>query len=298
MQAFGGIMDRHDPLVGSQFLSTFPLDSAYCEAQYNALVAVPDHMEYFARRSQWAQVTRVQLACETNLAYGQGERQTLDWFPAIDACGVFIFIHGGYWRANTKNDFSWVAEQLVPHGISVAVLNYPLCPQVSIGQIIDSVRQAVAWLYWQKLTTAERVCLVVGGHSAGGHLTAAMFTTDWKVYGLPDQLLAGGFCISGLFDLIPLCYTSFNEVLKLDPQSATAWSPMAQTPTQSAPLVLVVGELESMEFQEQNIHLMQAWPQGLKSYLRLEGCHHFSVVEQLHDPNSVSIQVLLRLFGR
>jgi arylformamidase len=44
--------------------------------------------------------------------------------------------------------------------------------------------------------------LYVGSQSSGGHLAAVALTTDWpKDFGLPADIVKGGVCISGMYDL-------------------------------------------------------------------------------------------------
>ena len=83
--------------------------------------------------------------------------------------------------------------------------------------------------------------LVVGGHSARGHLTAMMFATDWKARGTSPDAIVGGVSISGVFDLEPLVDVSFNSDLRLNPRSAREVSPVHLEPLLEAPLLLAAG---------------------------------------------------------
>ena len=121
-----------------------------------------------------------------------------------------MFIHGGYWRSLDPSQFSHMARGLNAHGVAVAVAGYDLCPQVTIPDIIEEIRQALLFL-WER--TGQRV--MVYGHSAGGHLAAAMVATDW--HGLypkmPADLVPAAYSISGVFDLTPLLAVSMNAGL-------------------------------------------------------------------------------------
>ena len=99
------------------------------------------------------------------------------------ARGTLLFIHGGYWRALDKDDHSFVAPAFVDAGFAVAVVNYDLCPDVTIATIVDECRRAVAWVAARRRQHGAAAPLVIAGHSAGGHLAAMMFATDWRAHG-------------------------------------------------------------------------------------------------------------------
>ena len=119
----------------------------FVERGYNNRAAVPDHPRWFAHYASCRRRRARRYAPKLDLRYGPGPKETLDLFlPAGRARGTFVFIHGGYWRALDKSDFSFVAAPFVAQGIAVAVVNYDLCPDVSIATIVDECRRAVAWL--------------------------------------------------------------------------------------------------------------------------------------------------------
>jgi arylformamidase len=202
-----------------------------------------------------------------------------------------LFIHGGYWRALDKDDHSFVAPAFVEEGIGVAVINYDLCPNVSIAHIVEECRQAVAWL-WREGTShgmpVDR--LFIAGHSAGGHLVAMLYATDWRRYGVPVDAICGGLSISGVFDLEPLLQVSFNADLKLDSGKARAMSPIHCAAEVRAPLLLAVGGGETSEFSRQSWLLWERWPEcrpaAAHSPLFIAGRHHYSVMSELGDRNS------------
>ena len=139
-----------------------------------------------------------------------------------------MFIHGGYWRALDKADFAFVAPPFVAQGIAVAVVNYDLCPDVSIATIVDECRRAVAWLAREgRAHGAGADRIVVGGHSAGGHLAAMMLATDWRCGRLRARPVAAGVSLSGVHDLAPLVQFSFNADFRLDDAEAARLSPVA-----------------------------------------------------------------------
>ncbi len=144
-------------------------------------------------------------------------RQFVDIFfsEAGPDAPLAMFIHGGYWRSLQPQMFSSLARGLNMHGVTVALAGYDLCPEVGIGEIVEQIERACLFL-WDRF----RKRILVFGHSAGGHLAAAMLATDWRTRGAPEDLVPSAMAISGLFDLAPMIATSMNADFKLDEAEA------------------------------------------------------------------------------
>ncbi len=268
-------------------------DQAALDAQYNARARVPDHAAHFERWGRESEAARRDLECRLDLAYGDGDGQNLDFFPAAVAAGgapVLAFIHGGYWRALDKGVFSYLAPTYVEAGIAFVAIGYPLAPAVGLDHIVASVRAAVAWL-WRH--AAELGCdparLHVAGHSAGGHLTAMAMAADWAAAdGLPAQLVRGGCGISGLYDLEPIRLTYLNEDLGMDETTARRNSPLHNLDHAAGRLILTAGGDESGEFHRQKAEFAAAWRgRGMAcDEVAAEGRNHFTVLDDLAAPGS------------
>jgi len=276
------------------------LPAEFVEREYNLRAAFPDYPQWFARWAADSEAARARLEGCLNLRYGSGPRQTVDLFPAAQPRGALLFIHGGYWRALDKSDHAFVAPPLVAQGIGVAVINYDLCPDISIARIVDECREGVAWLRREGTrygVPAER--LVVAGHSAGGHLAAMLVATDWSALGSPSGL-AGAVAVSGVFDLEPLVQVSFNADLKLDRARARAVSPIHLRPRSSVPMLCAAGADETSEFIRQSWLLWERWPEchphGRHGPLFVPERHHFSVVSDLGNPASELARQTLAMF--
>ncbi len=261
------------------------------EAEYNNRARVPEHPEIFARWTRDAELFRAEALktgrAELGLSYGDTPRQYFDLFlPAAgEAAPLAIFIHGGWWRSLDPSFYSHVARGPNARGIAVAVVGYDLCPNVGIAEIIVQMQRACAFL-WQRFGRR----MSVYGHSAGGHLAAALVATDWaSLYPkLPTDLIPSGYSISGVFDLTPLVGISVNQDLRLDAATARDVSPVFW-PVQSGRIFdAVVGELESNEFKRQSRTIAQTWQQaGAQTrYQEIAGTNHFTVIELLADPQS------------
>jgi arylformamidase len=276
------------------------LPAEFVEREYNLRAAFPDHPQWFARWAADSAAARGRLDAHLDVRYGSGPKQTMDLFPAANARGTLLFIHGGYWRALDKADHSFVAPPLVAGGVGVAVLNYDLCPEVGIARIVDECREAVVWLQREGPRHGLAMQrLAVSGHSAGGHLAAMLVATDWRARGLPADPIAGAVAISGVFDLEPLVQVSFNIDLKLDAGRAYLVSPIHLQPRAPVPVLIAAGAEETSEFIRQSWLLWERWPEchppRRRGPLFIPGRHHFSVVTDLGDPASELVQQTLAL---
>ena len=247
---------------------------------------------FSSRAATIPSVVRAQL----EVAYGERPRQCLDLFALADGARgpVVLFIHGGYWQAMDKSFFSHLAAGPNGHGITVAVAGYTLCPQVTLAQLIDELRQAVVFLA-RRFGRQITIC----GHSAGGHLTACMLATDWQAVdpALAAGTVAAGLPISGLFELEPLLKTSLNERFGLDAAEARRLSPLFWPVRPGISVTAWVGGNESAEYHRQTRTLVARWRQAgvTASAVEAAGQSHFTVIAPLAKPQSQLTQQLVAL---
>jgi arylformamidase len=278
------------------------------ERQYDNRAAVPDHPEIFGEWDRRSSTVSEQGSGGRDLAYGPHPRQTLDIFVpdglSNNLAGpppLHVFLHGGYWQAMSKESSGFVAEGLVQAGVAVAVVNYRLSPEVSIKDIIEDVRNALAWLYVNGTSHGvDGTKIQVSGHSAGGHLVAMLWATDWSLHpaGIPSGILHSGIAISGLFELEPLVTTRVNNALGLDVSGARTLSPARVEPRSYAPLLLAVGEAESKEYHRQSELMYEAWgAAGVPVRLAvLDGHNHFSILDELASGEGTLCRAALQLW--
>lgn len=272
------------------------------DGQYNARASVPDFGAVLKDWERRSEACRQAFTFRADLAYGPGEREKLDFFPAGGGetnAGLLVFFHGGYWQAMDKRVFHFVAGPFVEQGLAVALVNYPLAPAAEMDQIIGSCRRAVMWLHTHAAELRfDRSRMVVAGHSAGGHIVAMLMAG--RPGGGPADWLAGpiqgGIALSGLFDLRPIRLTYLNQALRLDAAAAERNSPVLLSPAAGGPLLAAVGSLESDEFKAQSAAISAAWGRQGASVEMLEvaGAHHFAILDHLGDPHSPLHQLVLR----
>jgi arylformamidase len=268
------------------------------DTEYNTRARVPDHAEILGRMAQRAAAYRSEAVAakraELDVSYGPSPRQIIDIFQSSAGANapIAMFVHGGYWRALQPSAFSQVAAGLNARGVTVALAGYDLCPQVSISQIVDQMRQACLFL-WKR--HGKRI--LVSGHSAGGHLTASMLATDWKALGAPADLVPAAMGISGLFDLAPMTATAMNADFRLDDAEARRMSALFWPAPAGKTFDAVVGGAESDEFLRQSRTIVDSWSAaGVKTrYEAPAGANHFTVIEPLADPNSAMVSRLMEL---
>ena len=279
------------------------LDAEQLEREYNLRALRPDFDDLMARWSERSAPRREASNARVDIAYGEGERDKLDFFHGGDRQGlVVVYIHGGYWQRSDKTLHSFLSEPFVSHGVSMAVLNYDLTPAVRMPQIPPQIRKAVAWL-WNASSELgfAREKLHLMGHSAGGHLTAMMMATDWPAVGkdLPSDLIKSAIPISGVYELEPLVHTSINAIPQMDVAEAVAESPAFIPPLTDAPQLLVVGEAETREFHRQSDDYRAKFRTEARKMERYDvpGADHFDVLERLADSDSVFFQKSLALIS-
>ncbi|HVG49528.1 MAG TPA: alpha/beta hydrolase [Rubellimicrobium sp.] len=253
------------------------LSDAYANA-----VHIPGGVQFPARWAAAASAFRAAHLPE-DLAYGDHPRERLHLFrPEGSPRGLLVFVHGGYWVAFGREDFSHLAAGPLARGWAVALPSYPLCPEVPVGAITRAVTRAVS-------RAAEEVPgpIHLAGHSAGGHLVARLACADVPLP--PRDRLARVVPISPLANLRPLLRTNLNGTLRLSEAEALSESPMLR-PKPTVPLVVWVGEAERPAFRDQALWLSQAWDAPL---VVDPGRHHFDVIAGLADPESPLTRAVL-----
>ncbi|MEQ8709504.1 MAG: alpha/beta hydrolase [Rhodospirillales bacterium] len=267
--------------------------------QYNNRGLVPDHQDYFATWDDWSEDYRARAPkFLPDISYGKSLPEKLDLLmPDAENPPLHLFIHGGYWQAMGRKNFSFIAEGLNDHGAAVAVMSYGLCPDVKISDIVAQVRRCTAFL----LRSGDRLGvdssrLSISGHSAGGHLGAVLCATDWSAYDarLPNHPISGAVLISGLYELEPIIHTPVNDAVGMTADAAERNSPIFMPPRTRAGISCVVGGDESAEYHRQSDDFVASWAASGAhiSKTGIPGTNHFSVVESAFDVNGPILSMI------
>jgi len=272
------------------------------DAQYDNRARIAEHPAILAHWAEASHAARERSPGLVERAYGDGERERLDVFPATQpGSPVLVYVHGGYWRALDRRSQSFIAPPFVDAGAMVVLPGYALCPAVTIEHIVMQLVRALAWVHRHAVEhggDASRI--VVAGHSAGGHLATMLLACEWRQVApdLPADLVKAALSISGLYDLEPLRHAPFLAPhLGLTCASARRLGP-AFLPAPRGTLATVVGGDESEEFHRQSKLIAKRWgSRCVTDALVVPGRHHMNVLNELADARTATHALALDLLG-
>jgi arylformamidase len=233
--------------------------------------------------------------------YGPSEAEVLDIFRSDQAnAPTLIFIHGGAWRAGSKDDYSLLADSFVPYGANLIVVNFDNIPDERITGMVDQVRTSLSWIYENAIALGvDSEKMYLAGHSSGGHLVGVMMTTDWTEHDLPANIIKGGLSISGLFDLEPVLLSSRSNYVELDEAEQSMLSPMRHLDQIRAPIVLAYGGKETPEFQRHSREFGEALQQTpyQSGLIFLPDLNHFEMLNSMADPHGEIANAARKMMG-
>ena len=270
-------------------MSQAELDAAYDQIKY-----APNQPQILKRFASNSEAFRARRGAPERVAYGGTPVESLDVYASRVAppCGapINMFIHGGAWRSGFARDYGFLAEMFVHAGAHFVVPDFASVQEVdgSLHRVAAQLRRALAWVYSHaKQLGGDPERIYVSGHSSGAHLAAVLLATDWrKDFGLPADVIKGGLCCSGIYELKPVGLSSRGSYLKITADMEQALSPHRNLAQVQAPLLLAYGSLETPEFQRQSVDFFAALRQAGKpvQLLLAEGYNHFEILETLASP--------------
>ena len=271
------------------------------ELEFNPRATARNVDERVAAYAAASAETRARRHCVLDVRYGPGAKETLDIFPAnAPDAPVHLFIHGGYWRAMDKSDYSFIADVFQPAGATTVLVNYDLCPTVTLDTIVVQTMRAIAWT-WRNIARhgGDPGRLYVCGNSAGGHLTAMALAHDWTAEGLPDDIIRGAIPVTGVFDCEPVPDTTVNELVRLDREEARRLSPLRNPPRRPLPVLVAVGGAEPrLWIRMSKDYAALCREHGLEcEYMELPEHDHFDASRAIGDAQSPLARAMLRMMG-
>ena len=265
------------------------LSQAERDGSYDNNRAVTNSAELIADRNAASALFRAAHAQNLDVPYAGKERTKFDLYPATDpSAPCLVFIHGGYWQRNRREDFAAFAAGVMAQGWSVAMPGYTLCPDATLSNIVAEIDQSLTWLtaHGSRHGLAGGP-IIVSGWSAGAHLAALA---------LSHSRVTSAFAISGVYDLAPIRETYLNEKLHLSDIEIANLSPLSLAPIHK-PLALIYGthELAPLREDSRALHAKRAAAHCPGPLIPIAHADHFSILQQLQSPDSELIRQLVAL---
>jgi acetyl esterase/lipase len=261
------------------------LSQAERDAAYNNGAAVEDSAALIKQRNEASALFRGASGGHLDLPYAGTERTRWDIYPGRHDAPCLVFIHGGYWQMNRREDFAVFAKGVAAHGWSVAMPGYALAPEASLAEIVSQLRAALDWLAVQGPGYGVAGKIIISGWSAGGHLAAML---------LDHPSVHAGLAISGVYELGPLRDTYLNAKLRLTDAEISALSPL-RLPVVQKPLAIAYGsrELAALVHDSRNFHALRAAAHAPGALLPIAGADHFTILQELLAPQTSLVKTLL-----
>lgn len=252
------------------------LGQAERDAAYDALAATADGAARLEALRPASAAVRAAAPAGLDQAYGPGERERVDLFPANPRAPCLVFLHGGVWRHHSRESFAALVEGVRARGWAAALPGHTPAPEASLSRIVEQVHAALDLV-------AARVAgpLVVSGWESGAHLAAIA---------LGHPRVVGGLGISGLYDLGPLRDTSWNEALRLTPAEVDRLSPLRLPPVPK-PFTIAYGtrELPALVDSSRALYSHREMAGAPGRLLPLPGHDHVSVLDELRAPTGALV---------
>jgi len=256
------------------------LSRAERDAAYDNIGAVSNSMALNSARAAASAVFRAAHSGHLDLRYGPRERNTWDLYPAPDPdAPCLVFIHGGYWQRNSKDQFASLMAGAYAMGWSAALPGHTLAPDASLTEIAVEINAALDWLAANRNAHGISGPVILSGWSAGGHLTALC---------LGHSLIHAGLAISGIFELGPLRDTVLNDKLRLTDDEIVTLSPL-RLPMIDKPLAIAYGtaELPPLVADSRELHALRSAAHLPGVLVPVPGGNHFTIVHELQDERGI-----------
>jgi arylformamidase len=275
------------------------LDAAYDQAVYQ-----PNILQLNRRWASNSARTRARIGQPLRRAYGATPTEQLDIFRADKPnAPIFVFIHGGAWIRGDAASYSAPAEMFNGAGAHYVVPDF-----INVGEtggdlfaMAEQVCRAIAWV-WRNAASfgGDPDRLHIGGQSSGAHLAAVALTTDWgREHDVPADIIKGGLCTSGMYELAPVRLSARANYVKFTDAMVEKLSPIRHLDRLGAPLIVSYGTYETPEFIRQAKEFAAAVDKAgrLCELIVGENYSHLDLPETLCNPYGVLGAAGLKMMG-
>ena len=279
-------------------------DQIELDAAYENSVYEPNIEQVVRRLASQSDAVRARIGEPQRLAYGETAIEKLDIYRTGRAhAPVFVFIHGGTWRTGSARNGGFAAELFVDRGAHYVALDFINVLEAGgdLRVMAEQVRRAIAWVYRNaEMFGADCNRLYIGGHSSGGHLCGVALVTDWqKEFALPANVVKGGLCMSGMYDLRPVRLSWRSSYIKFDDATEQAMSSIRHLDNVHAAVIVTYGTYETPEFQRQGREFAAALQQAghQAKLVELPDYAHLEAQESLGNPYGPNGRAAMEMMG-
>ena len=228
------------------------LDASYDQVYYEPLIG-----DVGKRLNSNSDAMRARIGAPKRVAYGPTEIEKLDIYPTTrPQAPVFVYIHGGNWLVGSSAGAGYPAEMFINAGAHYVTLDFISVKEAGgdLGTMAAQVRRGIAWVYKNAASFGgDQERIFIGGHSSGGHLCGVALVTDWqKEFGLPENTVKGGLCMSGMYDMTPVRLSWRRTYVNFNNSMVDAMSAQRHIDKLRAPITVTYGTLETPDFQRQS----------------------------------------------
>ena len=292
----GPLPHQKGPLVWMD-MDQIELDAAYDQRFY-----APMGDQIQKRVASISNAVRARLGEPLRLSYGPSELEKLDIYRARKPnAPIFLFVHGGSWRGGSARNNAYPAEMFINAGANFIAIDFIDIKEAGgdLRAMAAQVRSAIAWVYKNAASFgADANRLYVGGRSSGAHLTAVALVTDWeRDYGVAADIVKGGICSSGMYDLKPVRLSKRSSFIRFTDEIEETMSPQRHLDRLRAPIVVTCGTNETPEFQRQARDFAAAVKAAGMSVELIEApnYNHYEMGESFGNPYGPSGRAALAL---
>jgi arylformamidase len=237
-----------------------------------------------------------------DLRYGPNTKQVLDLYQPRNttnpATPLVVYIHGGYWRGGDKHESALVVPALLGAGAVVANVNYDLCPDITLDEMVKEIIGAVRFCHQQATSWhANPNHLVLIGHSAGAHLAARVMNEPADNAGLPAALVHSVVALTGIYEPEVITKISVNDEAQIDPSVARRNDCLSKPPQGNARFFVSAGGDEPAGWIDQT-HRYAQWirSSGFECHhADVPGTDHFTLISESFNPESEAFSRIERM---
>ena len=278
------------------------MDQQELDASYEQLAYEPLLPQVAKRLASNSEAMRSRIGAPDRKSYGSSVAEGLDIYRANrENAPIFVFIHGGAWLRGAAKDYGYPAEMFVNAGAHYVAVDFIGIKEAGgdLAVMAKQVRSAVVWVHKNAAKFGgDPSRLYVGGHSSGGHLCGVVLVTDWeKEFGLAPNIIKGGLCMSGMYEMKPVALSSRRNYVKFTDVMENSVSAMRHIDRLQAPITVTYGTFETPEFQRQSREFAAAVKAAGKPVQIIEAPNyaHLEMCKSLGNPYGVNGRAALAM---